>query len=556
MCLLLSCGLLLPTIALASEPLAGLTVQPLLVDAEPADVLSGSLDSALLAARASPSIERSYGRHGHSWWRISADRAVPADVAPKLVLHDPYLARVQAWVPGMESPSRHAMYGVDADYRHSSQMLVIDLPIGLPAGSVVWLRVDSTTSFPMGVSLQALDDVLRADLRWLVWRTSVLSVMLTLALLGVAFWLGTGEKSYGWFGVMLCFAVLYVVSIGGDFRSLPGADLIFGQSRRMQWLFAGFGVICSNLFQRSYLNLGARLPRMDRLLTIGSLMAMLMVVGALFTESRLMPLLGNLALMLSAITLLWASFILAWRGDRAGRFVVVSWLPLMVCALLVGGTMMGIWSVPTWMMQALLGSFAWAGLLLTMGLADRFLQLRRDRDQASARATTDTLTGVLNRTGVEDRLRKHIARAKDAKTALSIAFIDLDHFKQINDQHGHGVGDQCLRIIAQRASNQLDDGNLLGRFGGDEFVVVMPDADINAANRVAAAILQSVTIRPLTLDDRQLDCTLSIGVAQMQPRDSLEQLLHRADQALYASKAAGRNRVSCAFSSIPYPEPA
>ena len=536
LCLLLSC----PPFAHA----AGLVVRQLADDPPAQAVLSGEHDRRLEAPRTPGVIQQTSG--GVRWWRIDADRAVPATGSPKLLLRAPFLYRVEAWVPGRDAPTRHALYGEHADPRYSHRALVVDLPHGIPAGEAVWLRVHGRSAMSMPVSLELLDDVHRDDLAFVAWRAFIHSIMLVLMLLAVAFWIGTGERSYGWFGGMLCFAVLYTVSIGGDLRGLPGAELAFGSSPQTNRVVGAFGVVCSNLFQRGYLDLPRKLPGLDRLLWIGTALGAVAGTASLLVESSLTAQLGNIALVLSAALLLAGSAILAWRGDRPGRVVVLSWLPLMVFTTLVAAEMMGLWVGPPWLGQGLAGSFALAGLLLTIGLADKLLQLRRDRDRASRQAQLDTVTKLLNRHGIEERLFGEAAAARARGAPLSIAFVDLDHFKSINDEYGHGVGDQCLRIVSWRLRNLLRRNDAIGRYGGDEFLVVLPDCGRAEAMAIAERMRVSVNCRPLAMADASIQASLSVGVAELAPGESMDGLFERADTALYASKSAGRDRVSAA----------
>lgn len=508
-----------PLAAAATSAGFPLVLQPLEVaDAAGVDVAAlraGRLDGGLKPAVA-PVIQLRQGEVG--WWRITSPVPVPAAERPQLLLRSPFVNRVQAWVPGRDGPVHAALYGEHADPTHAHRALVIELPQGLPAGAAVWLRVEGRSALPMQLAIEPLAQVHRDDLAYVAWRTLVLSVLVLLALLAFIFRIGTGESSFAWFGGMLCFAVLYLVAVGGDARLLPGAGYLFSTTRA-HVLVGGFGVVCSNLFQRSYLDLPGKLPGIDRLLWLGTALSASCGIGALVASARWQILAGNLGLILSSILLLAGSTILALRGDRPGRVVMASWLP-----------------------QGLAGSFALASLLLAIGLADKLLELRRDRDHASALAVADKLTGLLNRSGIEAGLRQ--ALQASGGRGLCIAFVDLDDFKPVNDEYGHGVGDQCLRIVSQRVRNQLRAGDLIGRYGGDEFLVVLPATPLADALAVAERMRVSVRVRPLTIDQLRLRASLSIGVAESMPGDTVESLVERADAALYVSKQGGRNRVS------------
>ena len=508
--------------------------------ADPDAVLSGQLDGRLVAL-AEPVVRGRTGTVG--WWRVTSTGPVSAEGRPQLVLRSPFLNRVQAWVPGADAPVHLALYGRHADPSHSARALVVDLPQGLPAGSAVWLRVEVGTLLQMPIALEPLAKVQRDDLAFVAWRTLVLSVLVLLAVLAFVFRVGTGESSFAWFGGMLRFAVLYLVATGGDARLLPGAEHVFS-STRANMAVGGFGVVCSNLFQRSYLDLPGRLPGLDRLLWVGTALAAACGSGALLHSSTWQTYAGNAGLILSAALLLVGSTTLALRGDRAGRVVMVSWLPLMVFTTLVASGMMGLWDAPIWLAQGLAGSFALASLLLAIGLADKLLELRRDRDHASALAVADKLTGLLNRAGIEAELRCALQAASGPDDPICIAFVDLDNFKPVNDEYGHGIGDECLRIVSQRVRNQLRGGDIIGRYGGDEFLVVLPATRLADAFAVAERMAAAVRGRPLTIEHRRLPASLSIGVAESEPDDSPATLIERADAALYASKQAGRDRVT------------
>lgn len=515
----------------------------LAADAPAAEVLAGRHDAALQPQPGQTVYERQ--RAHATWWRVTAAAPVDAAGEPQLVLAGPFLHRVQAWVPGARGSSTHALYGPDADLRYATRALVIPLPRGLAAGEAVWLRIHAPAAVPMELAVASRDAVHQADLRYVAWRSIILATLAVLTLLALAFWAGIGERSYGFFAGNLFFAALYIASMGGEGRDLPWVADWLSASATPQRLFGLLGLIFSNAFQRIYLDLPRRLPWLDHALVANTVVLGGAALVAPFFDHPVIAQIGNVGLLCSAGVVLVASAVLSWRGDRSARILLLSWLPLIVFSTLRTVEMMGWWgSGPDWLAHALAGSFALAGLLLTFGLADKLLELRRDRDRASERASLDELTGALSRAAIEQRLRDAVAAAQADGTPLSIAFVDIDQFKRINDTHGHQVGDGCLRYIARRVRNRLRHLDAVGRYGGDELLVLMPDTALGEALQQAEQMRAAVACRPLVLDDGLLlDGTLSVGVAELRPGEPTERLLQRADAALYASKAAGRNCV-------------
>ena len=164
---------------------------------------------------------------------------------------------------------------------------------------------------------------------------------------------------------------------------------------------------------------------------------------------------------------------------------------------------------------------------------------------------TDALTGVYNRRYMDRRLAEEIARARRQSYRLSCMYIDVDHFKRVNDEFGHQAGDDVLREVASRIKAELRMSDALGRFGGEEFVVLLIDADLESASMVAQRIRDSVADQVFLLADGQaLPVTVSIGVAALADFDrshAIEEvataLVGQADAALYEAKQQGRNRV-------------
>ncbi|MBP9084559.1 MAG: sensor domain-containing diguanylate cyclase [Kofleriaceae bacterium] len=164
-------------------------------------------------------------------------------------------------------------------------------------------------------------------------------------------------------------------------------------------------------------------------------------------------------------------------------------------------------------------------------------------------AVTDPLTGVYNREFLGTKLPAEIEMAIARGRSLSVAMVDVDHFKRINDAHGHGVGDVVLAAIAGRLRNAIRAGDILVRYGGEEFLVLLPKAGIERASEVGERIRERACDGPIDAgNDILVEITVSVGVAELrtEPLETMQEFIARADTALYAAKAAGRNCVHIA----------
>jgi diguanylate cyclase (GGDEF)-like protein len=184
-----------------------------------------------------------------------------------------------------------------------------------------------------------------------------------------------------------------------------------------------------------------------------------------------------------------------------------------------------------------IAAYAIAMLMLTVGLL--LLATDRLRDELEYLATHDPLTGVLNRRAFMAAAEQELARCHRHGHVMSIVLLDLDHFKQLNDTHGHLVGDQVLRDLTERIAPLLRRPDQLGRYGGEEFILLLPET-----NRDAAAVVAERIRAAAAAADKLPSYTVSIGVACNIVSDTgLDPLLARADDALYEAKEGGRNRV-------------
>lgn len=192
-----------------------------------------------------------------------------------------------------------------------------------------------------------------------------------------------------------------------------------------------------------------------------------------------------------------------------------------------------------------------AMLILLVAAAISALRANARAAEATAElrrmATTDPLTGLWNRRHLLERLEAETGRSRRNGRPLCLAILDVDHFKRVNDLHGHPAGDEVLRVLAVLLKDAVRLSDVVGRMGGEEFAILMPETDRAQARLVCERLRQAVAERPIRLPSGEdLSVTLSTGIALMAGREASDRLISRADSALYDAKAGGRNCVKLA----------
>lgn len=306
------------------------------------------------------------------------------------------------------------------------------------------------------------------------------------------------------------------------------------------------------LFVREFANLRLFSPTVYRgfgWLAIAFVVLAFSNVLRAFGLSALVATVGNLMFLGSAVFTLIVSF-LAWRGgNRAAGWFLIAWS--LLCTFQIATAVWLLYgradSAVGLLYYGLAPSMVAAAVLIALGTSDRVRQQTLALTEAERRAQTDPLTGVLNRRSLIERLDAACMRAKARGMPISVLFIDLDHFKQINDSRGHAAGDACLAAIIPAIHAELRQSDVIGRYGGEEFVVILSGADAAAAHPIAERICRRVSEVGIEGFGAQIRLTCSIGVAAS---DTLgvwgQHLIAHADTAQYAAKRSGRNCVQLA----------
>lgn len=333
------------------------------------------------------------------------------------------------------------------------------------------------------------------------------------------------------------------------------------------------------MFTRRMLNTQAVIPRVDKIATGFGIAFLLMPVTFLINYGAFVPIAMLLNVAGSSL-ILGIGIYCAWKRQRSAYFFVAAFLVICLSSPINSLRVAGVLPTNFFTANCLQIGSAIEMILLAYALADRLYTSRKEKElaqaellhaqqqlvdnlQASERkledlverrthelliknhelehlSVTDQLTGIYNRLKLHHRLSDELERCKRYNTRFSLLMIDVDHFKSINDHYGHDSGDQVLKAIADTLVSNSRINDVAGRWGGEEFLMIMPETDIQGAKTLAEELRKAIS--ELTFTDN-FNVTVSIGVTQATDADTIKTIFNRADKALYAAKNAGRNRI-------------
>jgi len=516
-----------------------------------AEVIGGGLDAQFTSDG-----PRRLAERGQPFWLKLQAEAATGEVTPVLIAHSSRFmsTRVQVYPAGGSS---------SAALRPALQLPdfagLVDLVYVLPPGPgpqrTLYVHVEPG-SMPGAVPLFStgtLDAVLeRADGRMRMIALSF-GALAAMALAALLMWVLLAEVAFIFYSALFCLQALYVAYFSGQAFDWPVLSAALPLSHYAWNVPAALSGAAACLFVREIADLRRFAPRTYPVygwLAAAFVLLTIANVGKLVGLATLVNALGNVLFLGSAVFTL-SVCVLAWsRGSRAAGWFLFAWSVMQgfVIATAVHLLTNGSETHEQLLYTGLPLSMVAAAVLTALGIADRLREQRLALTEAERRAQTDSLTGVLNRRSLIERLDAACLRARARGLPISLLFIDLDHFKQINDSFGHQAGDACLAAIIPPIQAELRQSDVIGRYGGEEFVVILSSADAAAAHPIAQRILERVAGVRVEGFGEPIALTCSIGVATS---DTLgvwgEHLIARADAAVYAAKRSGRNRVQFAM---------
>jgi diguanylate cyclase (GGDEF)-like protein len=467
----------------------------------------------------------------------------PGIEQPLLLVYHPYSARITVDGPGVAAPMTQTLFDRDLDPQYSRQALVFPLS----GEGAVRITVEGAR-YPLQLAVLPRSVHIARDLTQVRVVMLAAGVLVGVALTVLLFWAVLRERVYLLYAASMALQLLFLLCSYGEAYALPGLRLLSGWGAPGIWFIATVSTMVAVYMLLAYADLRTRVPRLSAgMRWLGVYLPgvlLLLLVSPWPADKGWFPNAGNLLLLLANVLVIMA-LSLAWkRGGRYAGFVLIAWVPLVVFSTARAVQLsMGI-PIEPWLQYGLPLVLAFTSVVLALGLADRMLMFRRERDMAQEHAERDWLTGVVNRAGIEHRLDWAALESRRAGEPLSLLFVDLDHFKQINDRHGHALGDSCLRAVVREVSAELHYGDHMGRLGGDEFVLGLPGTNGAGAQHMAERLCRKIRTRCRVVDGITVDLTVSIGMAECNATDTVATLIRRADKAMYRAKRAGGNRIA------------
>jgi len=503
--------------------------------------------------------------NGSSWFRIPMENlslgieslSLRPDEGGVLMIASPHITHVDCFVP--KTFSSYEQYSYDRDSSNILEFLYTRYPVlwlpslkGAPRDGYAYLNVRSDYPVAAKMCLLAPLSFIRFFFKSLITQFVFVGVMISFVVTYFLFYMMTGEKVYRTFMILQLSTTLLASSFNGHFHAylkLPVPLTLF-----TTWSIFGLANIVGARFFLSELQ---GTPRIQKAYTPALCIQIALALGVLSAAIS-----GHFFWVCIGATL---AFFLSLAGSVLLLIQVVRTSPPLHSLLLHIGSHtvfflgLGIMFLGTYYTPYYLDKLSYPDTLYMVLLATApFLSILRKLFESRARfnnynllqaqntlyrelSQRDGLTGLYNRSYLEQTLIESVMHAEKTEKNLSFIMLDIDHFKNFNDTWGHQEGDRALAFVARIIRDSLREQDIAARYGGEEFSIVLAGADLLIANIVAERIRRSCEVRSLSLG-KYKTLTVSLGISLFRPGETPECMIRRADEALYRAKRNGRNR--------------
>lgn len=525
------------------SPVQATSVELARLDASAADIetLREAPESSWKAA---PVLRR--GAAEQSWWRLRVKQPQAGnDIV--LSLKETYDASVTVWMPPDYRPQQAGIFDLAWKQVGSRHRLAFILPARF-VDQPVYVRHEGGRYQPMPVTALPLEDYLALDLQRVRFTSAILASLLLLSAVATVFAIALRR----WMLLMFCgwvaSCVLYVAVMSGEIVALLPWPSLLPHAMRMSGVAINFGLVLVYGFTIGFLELDRYYPRASRLIkALVAIAAVLAIVIVIWPRSPAANQGINIVALLLAALALGTAAARARAGSLQGWFYLIGWGGVTVAGVARVWNFLNLQGTPPMLEWLHPLAYAVGALVLVLATARAARYAERELHVARHEARTDPLTGLPNRAEFDAALAARLQAARESNTSLWLMFLDLDHFKSINDRYGHAVGDACLKAVGDILRKHVRASDLIARYGGEEFVLMLEGAGAQRALDAAESLRAAVNSGAILVKPHRIVLSVSIGLSELRGDDEAADLLARADAALYRAKQNGRNRVEADF---------
>ncbi len=479
-----------------------------------------------------------------SWWRLQLTPEADTSKEWIVALKETYDAELVAYLPPDYRARPISVFDpawqqIGSRHRLSLRLAAVD------AGAPIYLQLFKGRLQPMHVSAAPLDDYITVDLARVRFTSMILSALLLLGVVAAVYSVALRQWHLLLFGAWVMSAAIYVLVMSGEIVALLGDSPLLRHAMRLLALAINLGMVAVYIFIIQFLSIREHYPRLARvMLAILGMTALLVVVSIFDPRSVIANQFVNIAVVVLALLSLGVAAGRARAGSAHAWFFLIGWGCLTFAGMTRAMYFLQYRGTPEWLEIAHPSAQVLGALVLVLATARAVRHAERELLVARRVAATDALTRLPNRNQLDHDLAELVQQAEDDDQPLCVMFLDLDHFKAINDRHGHAIGDRCLVLVGNILRRHVRASDLIVRYGGEEFVIALEGAGRERGMLAAEELRLAVAQEGREIEGRAVQLTVSIGLTDFRVGDQVESLLTRADAALYRAKREGRNRLA------------